>query len=127
MNRNGFTLIEIIAALLILSVGILAMTASAARLSTSSVTAEEQATALEAVNERLERALLHPGYVDLDSVFAGSESGVPAQGYTRVTTVDRVQESSEDGEVTDYTRITVSVSGPGLEAPLIRHAVLGAP
>lgn len=127
MNRNGFTLIEIIAALLILSVGILAMTASAARLSTSSVTAEEQATALEAVNERLERALLHPGYVDLDSVFAGSESGVPTQGYTRVTTVDRVRESSEDGEVTDYTRITVSVSGPGMEAPLVRHAVLGAP
>ena len=48
-------------------------------------------------------------------------------GATRETLVTRVQTSQSSGKVLDYTRITVKVTAPGLDTPIVRETVVGAP
>jgi len=126
-RRGGFTVVEVLVALVILATGILATALSTSRLSSSSASAESEAVALQAVDDRLEIVLTAPSYGALDSLFSATEEGVPAQGFTRVTVVDRVQQNLSGGRVLDFTRVTVGVDGPGLAAPIVRSIVRGAP
>lgn len=128
MSRSGFTLVEVVVALVILAVGILGMAASAGRLSRMAATAEREARAMEAVHDRLALVMLHPQYGGLDTLFTATETelqGLP--DFTRTTEITRVQEPGVDGRVVDYTVIEVVVAGPLLDGPVIRAAVVGAP
>lgn len=127
MSRRGFTLIEVTVALVILAVGILAISASATRLGRASMYAGSDAAALQAVNDRLSYVLMHPNYAALDSLFSGSESGVPATGFARETEISRHIEDGEDGKTIDFTEITVTVDGPGMASPITRTQTVGAP
>ena len=127
MNRKGFTLVEVTISLVILALAVLGLTSTTARLTRVAVEAEARALALQAVEDRISRVRLHPVYQQLDSVFSESGSEIPGlPDYTRSTTIMRVlQEGSTPGKYIDYTRITVTVDGPGLNKPLSRTVAVG--
>lgn len=124
-SRKGFTLVEVVIALVILSVAVLGLAASASSLATTAAAAEVRAMALYSVSDRLATIELDPRYADLDSVYSATETNVLAvPGYTRTTVVDRVSETSP---TVQYTIVTVTVSGPQLPGPVTGRLVVAAP
>jgi prepilin-type N-terminal cleavage/methylation domain-containing protein len=126
-NRDGFTLVEITVALLIFAVAVLGITASATQLVQLSTGAQAQAMALQAVNDRLSIVMISPRYAALDSLFTDTEEDVPAEGHQRVTDVVRSVTTHAGGKVTDYTTVTVTVSGPRVIPTVSRSVIVGAP
>jgi prepilin-type N-terminal cleavage/methylation domain-containing protein len=127
MNNKGFTMVEVVTSLVILAVAIIGLSSTTARLAQVASGAETRALALQAVEDRISRVRLHPIYQQLDSVFSESDVEVPNMpDYTRTTTLSRILEPGErDGKYVDFTRITVSVDGPGLEEPISRTVAVG--
>lgn len=124
-NEGGFTIVEVVIALLILSTAVLGLGTSASQLSTAAASAELRALALEAVEDRLTSVRLDPRYGPLDSLYAGVEQDILGiTGMTRTTSVLHVSQSSP---ALDYKRITVRVVGPYLTEPLVRQIVKAAP
>ena len=127
MNNKGFTMVEVVTSLVILAVAIVGLSSTTARLARVATDAETRALALQAVEDRMSHIRLHPVYQQLDSVFTESDAEVPGlPEYTRSTTLTRIIEPGErEGKYVDYTRITVTVEGPGLEDPISRTVALG--
>ncbi len=127
MNAKGFTMVEMIISVVILAVAILGLSSSTSRLARTAVDAERSALALQAVEDRISRIRLHPIYQQLDSVFTESDAEVPGlPDYARSTNITRILDPGErDGKYIDYTRITVTVTGPGLPEPVSRTVALG--
>jgi len=127
MNNKGFTMVEMIISLVILAVAILGLSSTTARLARVAVVAETNALALQAVEDRISRIRLHPVYQQLDSLFSESDVEVPGfPEYTRSTNLTRILlPGDRDGKYIDYTRITVTVDGPGLTEPISRTVALG--
>ena len=127
MNNKGFTMVEVVTSLVILAVAIIGLSSTTARLAQVASQAETRALALQAVEDRISRVRLHPIYQQLDSVFSESDVEVPNMpDYKRTTTLSRILEPGErDGKYVDFTRITVSVDGPGLEEPISRTVAVG--
>lgn len=127
-DEKGFTMVEMIVSVLLLAVAILALSTTTAGLVRVSVDAQGKALALQACEDRIAQVKLHPIYTQLDSIYTESATGVMGmEGYTRVTDVQRViTPGSPQGKFVDYTRITVTVVGPGLEAPISRTVTIGA-
>jgi Tfp pilus assembly protein PilV len=125
-GREGFTLAELIAAVAILLFGILGLATSAGVMLTAATTAETDATAVEAVSDRLAFIRMSPAYETLDSLFEGEEENVPGlhSDCTRETAVQRVEEEVEGGGILDYVKVTVTVSCPSGD-PVVRTLVLG--
>jgi prepilin-type N-terminal cleavage/methylation domain-containing protein len=127
-HRGGFTLVEVVVALVILSTAVLGLAATSSRLATSATNAELRALALEAVQDRVAEVRLDPRYTALDSLYDGTESeilGASRPGYDRTTTVTRLQVTNPSPM--DYTRIVVEVTGPLLNEPIQRQIVVAAP
>lgn len=126
-DRRGFTLVEIVVALLLLSVAVLGLGASAGTLVRYAMEAEVESLAQQAVEDRLARVALEPTYSQIDE-YAGTESIIPGlEGASRVTRVDRVREDGTGGRMVDYRRITVTVSGGAVRTPVQRMVMVGAP
>jgi len=123
--RDGFTMVEVIVALVILAVVVLGVSTSAATLTTTAVNAELSATALYSVEDRLARIQLDPRYAALDSLYAGTEIDVlDAPGFNRTTVIDHVLENDPP---LDYKVVTVVVEGPLLASPFSRRIIIAAP
>jgi prepilin-type N-terminal cleavage/methylation domain-containing protein len=127
MNRQGFTLVEMTVALVILAIGILGIASSASRLGQVSTTAQVEAMALQSVQDRVSMVLLHPNYAKLDSLYSKTEDNIPATGFQRVTKVTRTITTGSGGQKTDMSSITVTVSGARLANPISRTQTVGAP
>ena len=124
--RGGFTLVEITVALVILSVAILGLTSSAAKLTTTASAAELRALALYSVEDRIATVELDTRYDKLQSLYAGTESNaLGLTGFTRTTTVSRVKTTGA-GAV-DYTIVDVVLDGPQLTAAISRRTTIAAP
>lgn len=124
----GFTMLEVLVALVILMVTVLGVATSAGRLSTMAATTEARALALQSVEDRLSMIRLDPRYVLLDSLYAGQEDDlVGLEDFTRTTAVTRIVLPQAGGRSIDYQNISVTVDGPGLPNPLTRTLTLGAP
>jgi Tfp pilus assembly protein PilV len=123
---NGFTLVEVIMALLIFMVGVLGLGATSASMLRSSIDLEARELAIQAIDDRLTAASMDPRYEALDSLYAGTETGV-FDRFTRVTTVTRTQTPVAGGSMLDYVTLQVVVSGGRLDAPLSRSISLAAP
>lgn len=121
-NRDGFTLVEVIVAMVILGFVLVGMVGTSGFLATIG-RADRQAAANELAEDRVEQVKMDPRYTKLDSLFAGTESSFPTlPGYTRTTTIVQVTASGQD-----YKMVTVSVNGPGLPAPSKRTVIVAAP
>lgn len=127
MNQKGFTLVEMIVSIVILSVAILALSTSTASLTTLALETENRALALQACEDRISTIRLHPIYQQLDSLYTENGSSVVGlSGYTRNTEITRlISEGEREGKFIDFTRITVSVNGPGLSEAISRSVTIG--
>lgn len=126
-NRNGFSLVELVVALVLLMIVFLALQGTGARYAHNVVVANRSATAIELAEGRIEEMRMHPDYPSLASTFAGTETDPEGvTGLTRVTTVTQTTDSTASGMV-DYKTVTVSVSGSGLPSPVSRTIILAAP
>ena len=127
-REAGFTLIEIVIALLILTVAVLGLAVSTGRILEPTGDAEVEYVALAAVEDRIAEMSLDPRYTLLDSIYGGTETGLTGlAGMTRTTTVTRSQETLSGGGVLDFQTIHVAVSGGRLKEPVSRSLGMGAP
>ena len=126
-NDRGFTLVEMIVSVVILSVAILALSTSTTRLIGVAMSAETNALALQAVEDRLAEVRLHPIYQQLDSLYSESGSAIPhLDELSRSTVITRViRQGEREGKFIDFTRITVEVDGRGLPEPVARTVTIG--
>lgn len=127
-REGGFTLVEVTIALVILAVAVLGMAASAGVLGRYSAEAEVRALAMQAVQDRISLVKVDPRYAELEDLYGGEENDLPGlDGYTRKTTVTRINQTTTGGGTIDYKVISVVVSGGDLSAPLSRRFTVGAP
>jgi prepilin-type N-terminal cleavage/methylation domain-containing protein len=124
-NERGFTLIEVMMALAIITAVLLAMGTATASFVHEVAVGDRNTAALQLVDGRIEAIQMDPNYTGLDTAYAGTETDFPTlPGYTRTTTILVVGGA---GQSVNYKKITVTVDGPGLDAPVARTITVGAP
>lgn len=125
-DPRGFTMVEIIVALVILSVAVLGLGASAASLATRAADAELRARALYAVQDRLAEVQMDSRYALLDSLYVGVESDALGMAdFTLTTSIDHVVQTNPTP--LDYKVVSVVVDGPVLGGAVGRQLVVAAP
>lgn len=127
-DQKGFTLIEIMISIVILTVAILGLGASTSQMMTPVGEAEDEFLAMQAAEDRLAEISLDPRFGLLDSLYAGADSGlVGLPGFTRTTALTRTTTAGTSGKFIDYWTVTVAVSGGRLTNSVSRKLVIGAP
>lgn len=119
----GFTLLEVLIAMVILSIMILGFQAAFAGRLLSTVNAEDRRTvALQLAAERVRAVQLDPVYAALETRYETTEATLASfPGYRRATRVDRTTTGG------DYTTVTVTVTHARLARPVTRTLVVAAP
>lgn len=127
-NRSGFTLVELVIALVILMVAVLGTAQMSARLSRTGAEAELSAKAQQAAEDRISEARMELRYSALDTLFSALESDIPGlPGFTRTTEVTHTRRTLAGGGIEDFRTILVTVSGPFLGSPIMRALIIAAP
>lgn len=122
-KAEGFTLIEVIMAVTILSAVTLMMAAPASRFLSVTAKSQRRIAASAAADAQIALVRMYPNYDSLRIKFDSTRSNVPYTGFTRVTSVVR----TGTGTTGDITRVVVTVNGPGLSSPIKRTATIAAP
>jgi type II secretion system protein I len=122
--RHGFTLVEVVVALALLAVGVVGMTLATTPFLRHVSTVRDRTLAGLSADARLAAVRVWPEYATLDSAFAGTLADTPRAGWTQSTLVTRI---GGPGQALDVKRVTVTVSGSGLVAPIRRTTTVGAP
>jgi type II secretion system protein I len=122
-SSAGFTLVEVLIALAMLSVVLLAAAASTTKYLGVITRNRMRIQAAAVADAQIAKVRVSPAYDSLTVRFDSTRSGVPFPGYTRSTRVIR----SGAGSTTDVTKIRVMVSGPELSSPVVRYATIAAP
>jgi type IV pilus modification protein PilV len=126
-KRDGFSLVEVVVALVILAVAIMGSMSMATTMIRTVTSSNAQNAASQLIEDRLDRLRTDPAYDSLSLKYAGTESPVAGWPlYSRVTQLTRTQ-TTTNGLVTDYFTITVTVTGRPLRAPISRTIVVGSP
>ncbi len=121
MRRRGFTLIEVIAALVLLMIVVTGLATVTGRFVRTVSQTELQVAAVQLAQDRIQIIQMDPDYGGLETEYVGVESSFPTlTGYTRETQITQVGGA---GQPNDYKRITVIVNGPGLPQPVERTTV----
>jgi len=124
-GRRGFTLIEIMIALVILALVVLGMATSTGRFMRVVAESDLQVAAIQLADDRIQTVLMDPNFAGLDTAYAGTESNFATlPGFSRSTVITLVGGS---GQSTHHKRIVVTVTGPGLPQPVKRSATVAAP
>jgi prepilin-type N-terminal cleavage/methylation domain-containing protein len=113
MNRRGFTLVEVVMALLILAVVFLSLGRFVGSFLHSVGTASARTIAAAVAQEQMETIKTDPTY-PLPASWAGTVTGFP--GYTnmrRITALNRVTGANPSR---DYTVVTVKVTEPTMRS-----------
>ena len=124
-DRRGFTLIEIMIALVILALVVLGMATSTGRFMRVVAESDLQVAAIQLADDRIQTVLMNPNFSAIDTAYAGTETNFPTlPGFTRSTVITLVGGS---GQPTHHKRIVVTVTGPGLPQAVKRSATVAAP
>jgi prepilin-type N-terminal cleavage/methylation domain-containing protein len=124
--RCGFTLVEVIMALMLLSVSMLGMQMIGVTMLRRTTTSQVRLSATQLAEDRVDVIKLEPVYANVDS-YAATETALPGfPGYTRTTSVNGRRDSTATG-IIDYKRVTVSVTATGLTMPVSRNITIAAP
>ena len=122
-KAEGFTLIEVIMAVTILSSVTLMMAAPASRFLSVTARSQRRIAASTVADAQIALVRMYPNYDSLRIKFDSTRSNIPFTGYTRVTSVVRTGVGTNG----DITRVVVTVNGPGLSTPIKRTATIAAP
>jgi len=124
MNRErGFTLIEVVVALTLLLVVMVGLVTMTGKTSNVAALGDRQEAAVQLVNDRIDQVRSDPNYAGLDTTYGTTESSFPTlPGFTRTTLIVRTTTGSND-----YKRVTVTVSGPGVNPAISRTVTVAAP
>jgi len=126
-GREGFTLVELLVAVVLLVIVFMGLQGAAARFAHDVVTSDRSAVAIQLAEGRIAEVRMHPNYATLDSTFAGTEVDPGGEaGLQRLTRVDHTVDTTAAG-VVDYKTVTVTVTGTGLPGPVARTMILAAP
>jgi len=129
MNRRGFTLVEVMIALIILTIVSLSLGRFVASFSHAVGTSTIRTIAIDVATEQMELvrgAANQSSYTTLVASFNGnSVTGFPS--YPRITRTTAVVRTTGNNPRRDYTTITVTVTEPTLGAPVNLTAVVAAP
>lgn len=122
-GRDGFTLLEVLVATVILGIVILSAQASITAFMVRDVGWQEQrARATQVAMDRLHAIQADAVYASLAARY--TESATPVGGgFTRATRLSATR--FQDG--TEYLTVTVSVSAPRLPAPVTRTTAIASP
>lgn len=126
-HRDGFTIVEVILSLVLLSFVIMGFQAATSQIIHYAAQGDRLTVAAQLAEDRLELIRLDPRYETLIERYAGEEpelDGFP--GLVRTTAIERTRAEQEYG-VLDYHVITVTVDGNGLRTPAARTLVVAAP
>lgn len=123
-DRSGFTLIEVMMAIVILSGVLLGMAATVGHLAVEVEETSSRTEAIQLAESRITRVELTPRYDSLETWYEAAETDVADTGYTRETTITHQGGASD---AMDHKVITVTVSGDGLNPPVSRTTVVAAP
>jgi len=110
MERRGFTLIEVMLAVVILATMLVSVARYTGQFLHTVSTSTVRTVAAEVARERISLVDMDPSYTTLAAVWTGTQTGFP--GYpqmSRVTTVSRV---TGNAPPRDYTVVTVRVTEP---------------
>jgi prepilin-type N-terminal cleavage/methylation domain-containing protein len=125
MDRRGFTLIEVMLAVSILSVVLVGVARYNSQFLHTVSTSTVRTVAAEVARERISLVDMDPSYTTLAATWTGDSLNFP--GYPnmrRVTTVSRV---TGNNPPRDYTVITVRVSEPSMGQPIDVTTVVAQP
>jgi prepilin-type N-terminal cleavage/methylation domain-containing protein len=120
---RGFTLVEVLIALAILGGTVLLMAPGAAKFPSTIAASQRRIQAAAAADAEIALIRVYPLYDSLQARFDSTRSNTPFPGWTRATDVVR----TGAGTTGDITRVTVTVTGPGLPVPIKRTATVAAP
>ena len=123
-GRRGFSVLEVLAALLLLAVAVAGIRTGVFANDDDTVAARSEIERFAA--ERLAAVVTDTGYETLEERYRGIEIRLPGlPGYTRVTNIIHRRDSTAAG-VVDFKRVTVTLTGPGLNEPIVRAATVTA-
>jgi prepilin-type N-terminal cleavage/methylation domain-containing protein len=122
-DQRGFSLIEVVIALTILSTVVLLMAVPAGRFMSTINKSQRKIQAAATADAQVALVRSYPVYDSLLVKFDSTRSNTPFTGWTRTTSVVRTGQ----GTTGDITRVTVTVTGPGLATPVKRFATVAAP
>ena len=122
-SRDGFTLVEVMIAIIILGTIVLTMATSASRYLSVATKQRQRVQASAAAEGQIALVRVSPTYDSLTVRFDSTKSNMPAPGYTRVTSVVR----TGAGTTGDLTKVTVTITGPLLATPVKRSITVAAP
>ena len=134
MKQNGFTMIEVLIAMVILGITLLGTQAMFTdQFIRAAGNHDKQAIALQLAKERVELIQASGVYRDLDtyqkmeSIYGETATSVPDHPeFTRTTRIKRSNAKTK-GTLIDFKQVTVTVNGPGLLQPISRSISVGAP
>jgi hypothetical protein len=117
------TLIEVIAAIAILTGATLGMAAFAGKFAHVTGQNDARDMAVQLATDRLEEVKEATVYANIEADYKGTENSIPDfPRFTRETLVKHVGGGSTDK--VDYKIITVIVNGPGLETPIRKTTII---
>ena len=122
-SRQGFTLIEVMIALVILSGVLLTLAASTTRYLSIIARNRIRIQSGAVADAQIAAVRVAPNYATLVTQFNGTLSNVPLTGYSRQTQVVRTGQ----GTTADRTGVIVTITGPNLPIPVIRYTTVAAP
>lgn len=126
-NRAGFTIVEVLMALVLLSFMIMGFQAATGEIIHSSVQSDRQAVAVQLVEDRIALILVDEQYDSLVARYAETAATLPDYpDLARETRLRRTHAMQPTG-LLDYITVTVTVTGGSLREPVSRTAVVGAP
>lgn len=124
-NRRGFTLVEVIVAMTILTGSMLAMGAFYTRFTRTVTDDTIKAQAVELASNRLEQVKAATIYANIAADFTATETNIPlySASFSRQTLVNRIG-GRAGVDVDDYTIVTVIVTSPVLVAPVRKSTII---
>lgn len=124
--RNGFTLVEVVVALLILGMALLGLALFVSRMAHAGTSSHLLGTANELAADRIETIKSATTYGNLDA-FAGTETtiaGTGNAGFKRQTIIRHVGGGTSDS--VDYRIVTVVVTNPAMTDSVRKTTIIAA-
>jgi len=126
-GERGVTLIEVIIAMVILTVVLLGMGSFAVRFTRTVQQSDARTIAVALASQRISEVRSSPNYSGLEAAFNGTEATIAGfTGYARTTQIV-LTGGPRPTNNQNYKTVTVSVVAPGLPNPIRKTVIVAAP